>query len=82
MTPAGWVAWAVVLIALALTCWGVWADRRDYGALSADLDDTNRVVDDLTRELSYVLDHLDDAPSTGRHAHTGSTAHPTTGGPR
>jgi hypothetical protein len=75
MTFAGWVAWALVVAGLALTCWGVWADRRDYGDLSADLDDTNDRVDDLRVELSHVLDHLDDdTPTSGRHAATTGTA--------
>lgn len=71
MTTAGWIAWAVLLAALVLICWSVWADRHDWADLSADLDVTDKRVDDLTVELSHMRDHLDDdAPSNGRHAAT------------
>ena len=71
MTVAEWVAWAVLAAGFVLVLLAVRTDRRDWADLSADLDDTNRVVDDLAVELSRVLDHLDDGtPSDGRHAAT------------
>lgn len=70
MTTLGWVAWALVIAGLAVTCWGVRANRRDWADLSADLDDSNRVVDGQAVLLSHIVDHLNDAPSGGKHAHT------------
>jgi len=84
MTPAGWLAWGVVVVAFGLVCWGLRADSRERTEIRAVLDelagdyrspaDRIAAVED---QLGEVVAHLDgNAPAAGRHAHTGELTAP------
>lgn len=74
MSPAGWLAWGLVVVGYVGIFFALRFYRWELDDLVADLDDTDKRIDDLAVEVSHVLDHLNDVPSDGRHAADGSSS--------